>query len=93
MKNFKFTISGNTYEVDIKGFEGNLANIEVNGTLYTVELHREVRTTKTPTLIRAHVPASDKDKIEKREKGAGGEGSHGQQLWVIGQPGSFNSCC
>lgn len=69
MKNFKFTISGNTYEVDIKGLEGNLVNIEVNGTQYTVEVHREVRTTKTPTLIRAHIPASDKDKIEKREKG------------------------
>lgn len=70
MKNFKFTISGNTYEVDIKDFEGNVASIEVNGTLYTVELHREVQKTKTPTLIRAEVPYSDREKIEKKEKGS-----------------------
>jgi glutaconyl-CoA/methylmalonyl-CoA decarboxylase subunit gamma len=69
MKNFKFTISGNTYEVEIKDFEGNIANIEVNGTLYVVELHREVRKTKTPTLVRAEIPVSGREKIEKREKG------------------------
>lgn len=70
MKNFKFTISGNTYEVEIKGLEGNIASIEVNGTPYTVELHREVRKSKTPTLVRAEVPSSKRDKIEKKEKGS-----------------------
>ncbi len=70
MKNFKFTISGNTYEVDIKGIEGNIASIEVNGTPYTVELHREVRKSKTPTLVRAEIPPSKRDKIEKKEKGS-----------------------
>jgi glutaconyl-CoA/methylmalonyl-CoA decarboxylase subunit gamma len=68
MKNFKFTISGNTYEVEIKNFEGNLANIEVNGTPYAVEVHREVRKTKTPTLVRAEVPFTG-GKIERRGKG------------------------
>ncbi len=70
MKNFKFTISGNTYEVEIKSLEGNIASIEVNGTPYTVELHREVRKSKTPTLIRAEIPPSKRDKIEKKEKGS-----------------------
>jgi glutaconyl-CoA/methylmalonyl-CoA decarboxylase subunit gamma len=70
MKKFKFTISGNTYEVEIKDFEGNIASIEVNGTLYSVELHREIQKTKTPTLIRAEVPYSGKENIEKKEKGA-----------------------
>ena len=70
MKNFKFTISGNTYEVEIKDFEKNSAIIEVNGTLYTVELHREVKKTKTPTLVRAEVPPSKREKIEKKEKGS-----------------------
>jgi len=70
MKNFKFTISGNTYEVEIKDFEKNTAIIEVNGTLYTVELHREVKKTKTPTLVRAEVPPSKREKIEKKEKGS-----------------------
>ncbi len=70
MKSFKFTISGNTYEVEIKDFEKNTAIIEVNGTLYTVELHREVKKTKTPTLVRAEVPPSKREKIEKKEKGS-----------------------
>ncbi len=70
MKNFKFTISGNTYEVEIKDFEKNTAIIEVNGTLYTVELHREIKKTKTPTLVRAEVPLSKREKIEKKEKGS-----------------------
>jgi glutaconyl-CoA/methylmalonyl-CoA decarboxylase subunit gamma len=70
MKNFKFTISGNTYEVEIKDFDGNHANIEVNGTTYAVEVHREIKKTKTPTLVRAEIPVSGRDKIEKREKGA-----------------------
>ncbi len=70
MKNFKFTISGNTYEVEIKDFEKNTAIIEVNGTLYTVELHREVKKTKTPTLVRAEVPPSKREKIEKKERGS-----------------------
>lgn len=70
MKTFKFTISGNTYEVEIKDFEGATANIEVNGTPYSVEVHREVKKTKTPTLVRAELPPSNKEKIEKREKGS-----------------------
>lgn len=70
MKNFKFTISGNSYDIEIKDFDGNLANIEVNGTTYAVEVHREVKKTKTPTLIRAEIPVLGGDKIEKREKGA-----------------------
>lgn len=69
MKNFKFTISGNTYEVEIKNLEGNIVSMEVNGTPYTVEIHREIKKTKTPTLIRAEIPLTGKEKIEKREKG------------------------
>ena len=35
----------------IKDFENNTANIEVNGTSYEVEVHRDVKVSKTPTLI------------------------------------------
>jgi biotin carboxyl carrier protein len=56
MKKFKFTIQGNSYEVEILGFEENIAKVEVNGTLYDVEVHRELKTTKTPTLVRAEAP-------------------------------------
>lgn len=56
MKKFKFTIHGNNYEVEILGFEENIAKVEVNGTLYDVEVHKEIKTTKTPTLVRAEAP-------------------------------------
>lgn len=41
MKNYKFTINGNKYSVDILDFEDNLATVEVNGTPYQVEMEYE----------------------------------------------------
>jgi biotin carboxyl carrier protein len=57
MKTYKFTISGNRYTVNIKSFEDNIAEIEVNGTPYTVEMEHEIKTTKTPKLVRPERPA------------------------------------
>lgn len=62
MKSFKFTIQGNHYDVDVKSIEEGIAQIEVNGTNYEVEIHRQVQVTKTPILVRnpakAPVPAN-----------------------------------
>lgn len=41
MNTFKYTIGGNTYEVAIESFEGNVARVSVNGTTLDVEVHRE----------------------------------------------------
>ncbi len=58
MKKFKFTIRGNEYETRVLSFENDQAEIEVNGTLYTVDVHVEKKTVqKTPKLVRAKVPA------------------------------------
>lgn len=57
MKKYKFTIRGNEYDVDIMSLEDNIAEIEVNGTHYSVEVHKEMKKTKTPKLVRAKVPA------------------------------------
>ncbi len=66
MKNYKFTINGNEYEVEMKNFEENIATIEVNGTEYDVEVHREMKTPKTPTLVRPAVQTKRTDsKIKK----------------------------
>ncbi len=67
MKKFKFTIRGNEYNVDIKDIEGGVAQIDVNGTSYEVEIHKEkTKTTKTPTLVRPRVAVDRKDsKIKK----------------------------
>jgi biotin carboxyl carrier protein len=47
MKNFKFRINGNQYEVEILETDGNMARIEVNGTVYDVEMQREIPVVKT----------------------------------------------
>ncbi|PIF05361.1 MAG: acetyl-CoA carboxylase biotin carboxyl carrier protein subunit [Draconibacterium sp.] len=55
MKKYKFIISGNEYEVHLKDIEENIAELDVNGTTYHVEIKSEVKTSKTPKLIRKPV--------------------------------------
>ena len=55
MKTFNFIIRGTEYEVEIKSLESSIAKIEVNGSLYNVELKKEVKTSKTPVLVRKPV--------------------------------------
>ncbi|MCT4636456.1 MAG: biotin/lipoyl-binding protein [Bacteroidales bacterium] len=70
MKKFDFTIKGNKYEVEISSFENNIAEIEVNGTHYSVEVHQEVKKSKTPTLVRPEVV--NKRTESKIKKSVGG---------------------
>ncbi len=44
MKNYKFTINGNKYSVEVGDIENNAVNVEVNGTAYQVELDTEIKT-------------------------------------------------
>ncbi len=60
MRRYKFTISGNKYNVEIKALEENVAEIEVNGTTYKVELGEEVKTPQTPKLVRYTPPPPPK---------------------------------
>jgi len=63
MKKFKFTINGNPYQVEVNSIEGNIAEIDVNGTSYKIEIDREVKKTKTPVLVRSvAVPSTEPDK-------------------------------
>ena len=41
MKKFKFTIGENKYEVEVQSFEGDKAQVVVNGAQYEVEVERE----------------------------------------------------
>jgi biotin carboxyl carrier protein len=70
MKKFKFTINGNDYSVDVHGVEHNLARLEVNGTPYNVELHRQLKASKTPTIVRPAIKQESKPIIQKREGGS-----------------------
>ncbi|MBT8297658.1 MAG: acetyl-CoA carboxylase biotin carboxyl carrier protein subunit [Maribacter sp.] len=53
MKNFKFKIRDNNYNVKILSHEGNKIELEVNGTSYSVNMKEQIKKTKTPTLVRA----------------------------------------
>ena len=52
MKKYKFTISGNEYDVHIKDIDDSIAIVDVNGTHYEVIIHNEIKTLKTPRLVR-----------------------------------------
>ncbi len=43
MKQYKYTINGNPYNVVIKSTSDEVAEVEVNGTAYTVELEKKPR--------------------------------------------------
>src|SRR5574338_1598893 len=60
MKKFKFTIQGNKYDVNVVNVEDNIAEIEVNGATYKVEVDKVIAQSKTPKLVRSvAVPATD----------------------------------
>ncbi|WP_337865926.1 biotin/lipoyl-containing protein [Ignavibacterium sp.] len=60
MKNFKFTIQGNQYDVNILNVEDNIAEVDVNGTVYKVEVDKKITSTKTPKLVRTvAVPSTE----------------------------------
>ena len=71
MKKYKFTIRGHNYDVEILGIEDNVADIEVNGTKYAVEVHHEIKQPKTPVFLRSRVPAPTRSetKIKKDIRG------------------------
>ena len=72
MKKFKFTISGDQYDVQINDIEDNIADVEVNGTQYKVEIHQEVKKiAKTPKLVRKPVQqAPGEGEIKKKSSSA-----------------------
>ncbi len=70
MKKFDFTIRGNKYKVEIKDIEDNIATLDVNGTCFEVEIHKEVKTVKTPKLVRKEVKLKPGEgMIKKSDKG------------------------
>lgn len=60
MKNYKFTIHGNAYDVSIKSVEDNIIELEINGSDYKVEVDKVIQLVKTPKLVRSiAVPSTD----------------------------------
>jgi biotin carboxyl carrier protein len=68
MKKYKFTIRGTDYDVHLKDIEDNIAELDVNGTIYEVKIHGEIKTSKTPRLIRKPVEKMPGEgEIKKKE--------------------------
>lgn len=62
MKNYKFTIHGIQYEVEINSVEDQVINLNLNGTPYEVKVDKEIKQVKTPKLVRpVAVPSTEGD--------------------------------
>ncbi len=61
MKKFNFSINGHRYEVAVEEQDNNMVDVQVNGTLYTVEVNREKPSTAAPVArprVAAAAPAA-----------------------------------
>lgn len=60
MKQYKFVINGNEYEVSIQDVDDHVVDVEVNGTHYKVEVDKQITPQKTPKLVRSvSVPSTE----------------------------------
>lgn len=59
MKEYKYTINGNVYQVKINEIEENIADVEVNGTSYKVEMEKKPEEMVRPRpVVRPAAPAA-----------------------------------
>ncbi len=58
MKDYKFTINGNIYKVSIDSIVDNVAQVEVNGTPYKVEMDRPAKKQVRPLTRPQKAPVS-----------------------------------
>ena len=56
MKQYKYKINGNLYNVTVNDIEENIARVEVNGTPYTVEIDNPVKAAPKPVTRPASAP-------------------------------------
>lgn len=60
MKKFKFTINTVDYEVCVHNIEENIADVEVNGIHYKVEMENTIKKDKKPVLLqKPAIPSTD----------------------------------
>ena len=59
MKQYKYKINGNLYNVTVNDVEYNIANVEVNGTSYKVELDKPVKAAPKPVTRPAAAPKTE----------------------------------
>ncbi|MDR0790236.1 MAG: biotin/lipoyl-binding protein [Bacteroidales bacterium] len=60
MKSYKLKINGTNYAVNINNIDGQIIDLELNGTPYKVEIDKDIKQSKTPKLLRSvAVPSTD----------------------------------
>ena len=59
MKQYKYKINGNLYNVTINDVEENIAHVEVNGTPYRVEIDNPVKAAPKPVTRPAAAPKTE----------------------------------
>lgn len=59
MKQYKYKINGNLYNVTVNDIEDNVASVEVNGTSYKVELDQPVKAAPKPVVRPAAAPKTE----------------------------------
>lgn len=68
MKEYKYTINGNKYEVAIGDIEENIVTVTVNGEEYKVEMEKEPEPEKKKVVVK---PAAEAPKAEAPKAAAG----------------------
>ena len=56
MKEYKYTINGNKYEVVVGDIKDNIATLTVNGETYTVEMEKQPEPEKKKPVVKAATP-------------------------------------
>lgn len=76
MKKFFFKIRGRQYDVEVKQFEEGVAKVDVNGTIYEVEVETPKKPiSKTPTFTRSEGSNSRPNAQKEAAKQTGGGAS------------------
>lgn len=61
MKEYKYTINGNKYEVVVGDITDNIATLTVNGEEYTVEMEKQAEPEKKKPVVKAATAAASDD--------------------------------
>ena len=70
MKEYKYTINGNKYEVVVGDIKDNIATLTVNGEEYTVEMEKQAEPEKKKPVVKAVASAASDDEAPAASKGA-----------------------
>ena len=75
MKEYKYTINGNKYEVVISDITENIATLTVNGEQYTVEMEKQAEPEKQKPVVRKAAESAESNEGGSSAAAASGSGT------------------